>query len=253
MALRILVESFWAIFGNIGQAFRVSILPLVVVNLCAFIMVSNLGTAEVSLGDLASLDITSLTLLLGLGLIAVCIFVMAWVAVAWHRLVLREERSGVLPITNGRSVWPYVGQSVVIWLPTALTAFVGLFALTFLVAVTLGPASTDRLGGILNTVSAVVCLYLWLRWGMALVGIAIEKPMGMREAWRATRSLRSTILGVAVLIVAVNRIAEQAITAAGNAPQLVDLFFDASLGWITVMLGISVLTTLYGYCVEGRH
>lgn len=253
MAIRIFVESFWAIFGNIGQAFRVSVLPLAILYLCLAVLVANPGARGLLFGDASAPDLGLLPLIFAIVFVPLSVFVFAWVAVSWHRLLLREERSDVLPVSRGRPILPYVGQSMLIWIPSTMVAFIGLFAIGLLVAFTLGPNATDNLGGIIRLCGAVMFAYLWLRWGMALVGTAVEKPMKMRDAWRATRTIKATVLGVAVLIVLVSLGADVVATAFGTVSQSVDLFVSVALGWITVMLGISVLTTLYGYCVEGRH
>lgn len=253
MALRIVIESLWALIRNIGQAARLSALPFAVVVLCAFAVSAIPGLREFFQGDAAAPQVGALGMVLGFVLLPLSAIVVAWVAVSWHRLVLRQVEPGMLPAESGRNLLPYAGQSLLIWVLTLAVVFAGVFVLGLAVAATFDVAATDRLRGVLFTVGFIAFTYLWLRWGIALVGTALEKPMRMRDAWRATRNSRATVLGVSVFIVVINRLAEGLITAIGNLSLPVDLLISATLIWITALMGISALTTLYGYCVEGRH
>ncbi len=253
VAIRIFIESLWSLIRHAGQALWVSALPfgaVVVFLLAASILPATQGFFQ---GDLSGPDVGLLPTILGMILLPICAVVVGWVAVSWHRMVLRSETPGLLPPAQGRPVWPYAGQSLLIWALTLAVVFAGVFVLGLTVALTFDVAATDRLRGILFTLGLVFFTYLWLRWGLALVGTALDKPMTMREAWRATRNSRGTVLGVSVMIVVINRLAEGLITVLGNVPVSVDVLVSAVLIWVTAMLGISSLTTLYGYCVEGRH
>ncbi len=253
MALRILIESLWALVGNIGQAARVSVFPFAVVVLAAFALSFFPVTRDFFQGNAIGPNVGVLGMILAFVLLPLSAIVVAWVAVSWHRLVLREIEPGLLPAEKGRKLLPYAGQSLLIWLLTLAVVFAGVFIIGLSVAATFDVAATDRLRGVLFSLGFVGFTYLWLRWGIALVGTAVEKPMRMRDAWRATRASRGTVLGVSVFIVVINRIAETLITAFGHIPLPVDVLASAALVWITALMGISALTTLYGYCVEGRH
>jgi len=98
----------------------------------------------------------------------------------------------------------------------------------------------------------VVLGYLSLRWGVALVGTALGNSMSFADAWRATQSLSNVIVGVAVLLLAINVLAEFVHYLIPNALYLIGALLELAVTWLTMMLGISILTTIYGHTVEGR-
>jgi hypothetical protein len=110
----------------------------------------------------------------------------------------------------------------------------------------------DAAAGLFSTLSLGLALYvsyMWLRFGIVLPATAVGRPMGFGEAWRATSPYGNAILGSAVILVLIN-IGISLVGAILPAPLAVLLTVAAN--WVILMVGISILTTLYGVIVERR-
>ena len=261
MAFQIIRHAFAMVFGNLGQALRVSVGPYLLLivafvavfgGLGAFSQLTNLATGQMPPDQMiASGGSIALGVVM---LLIVTIFVAAWVAVSWHRFILLEEYSGILPAVSGRPIWPYVGRSIIYGL------FVGLVALglglvvgvvttvLFAMSPTIGAVGTLILGALLGVVLSLV----WFRIGVALPAVAIGKPITMREALNATAKINGTILGIVVLIVVVSMIAGVATAGLYGIHPALGFAVDVVVQWVTLMVGVSILTTLYGHVIEGR-
>ena len=121
MALHIIRHALRMIFGNFGQALRVSIGPFLILLVCAY-PITTIQIGEIFLtfvpdpfatdiGGRAS-PVNPVVFLYLVFLIFVALFVFGWVAVAWHRFILLEEYHGLLPAAAGRPIWPYVWRSL---------------------------------------------------------------------------------------------------------------------------------------------
>ncbi len=86
-----------------------------------------------------------------------------------------------------------------------------------------------------------------------LPGAALEPGVPVFSGWEATRGATVTILGVVALSVLFAVILEfigaQLFTNPTSIPALV---YDLVKQWIVAMVGVSILTTLYGHYVEQR-
>jgi len=89
-----------------------------------------------------------------------------------------------------------------------------------------------------------------LRWSLVLPGTAVGKPTGVGESWRQTAPLSGTIVGTSVLLMAINLLVGFVALPFGASP--IGTLLSLAGNWFTLMVGLSVLTTLYGHIVEGR-
>jgi hypothetical protein len=243
MGWEIVRHSFSMLFRNLGSALRISLGPIAVAILVSvtFIGVLQVSAAqlvwELSEGTLT--PAVSFTILL---LALVYVFVSAWIAVSWHRFILLEEYPGLLPALSGRPVLPYVGK-------TFLLGFVMILAI--IPAMLIVGLLTNIFGilSILGIGLALYVSYIWLRIGLVLPATAVGHAMGIAEAWRATAPHANAILGTSALLILLNTGAS---IMSGILPATLSLILDIVASWITLMIGTSVLTTLYGVIVERR-
>lgn len=260
MAFQIIRHAFRMIFGNLGQALRVSVGPyilLIIGFLVVFMMMGQSGAfANLTAGggELPQ-NIGGVTLLLLLALIPFTLFVLAWIAVSWHRFILLEEYSGLLPAVADRPIWPYVGRSILYGLLIVLLAIplffvVGLVATPFLASTPQAALSIPAL--LVFIAVAAVLSYVWFRIGIALPSIAVGEPITMAQAWAASRPMSGTIFGVALLLMAINGLAEVVVTPVSNSAPLIGTVLSIAVQWTVLMLGVSILTTLYGHLIEKR-
>jgi hypothetical protein len=91
-------------------------------------------------------------------------------------------------------------------------------------------------------------IWLSLRLGLVMPSAAIDQPMGLRQSWAATAPVSRDLVGLSVI-----GLAGLAVTALLAMPGPLGAILGAVASWITLMVGASVLTTVYGVAVEGRE
>lgn len=260
MAFQIIRHAFAMIFNNFGQALRVSVGPYLIL-LAAVLglgvaLGSNQSFLELAAGNASAADMTRFGDF-AIGVIAILIlalFISGWVAVSWHRFILLEEYTGLLPAVSGRPIWGYIGRTLLYGLLIMLVAFVlSMILALLLVPFAGGPADGPFVVGLFVGFLLVACLsYIWFRVGIALPSVAVGKPIGMREAWRASAKLSGTIFWIVIIIAVVSVIAGIGTQGLYGIHPVLGLAVDVFVQWLTLMVGVSILTTLYGHVIEGR-
>ena len=248
MSWDIIRHSFAMLYRNFGNALRISVGPILIALVASFLILGIFG------GDLDSLpeDIEQGQLPPSLALAVILIlllfvFVSSWIAVAWHRFILLEDYPRLLPPLAGRPVRRYAGRTFLLTLVMVLVMIPPFFVMFLIVGIL-----QDAAAGLFSTLTLGLALYfsyMWLRFGIILPATAVSRPMGLGEAWRATAPYATAILGTSVILVLIN----SAISLVGGAlPQQLAFLLTVAANWITLMIGISILTTLYGVIVERR-
>lgn len=263
MGWNIVRHSFVLLFNNLGNALRVSVGPYLIGLAVVWFAIIAMGvgvqdlvdvmartTAETNLGipsgELAAAILIALVVLM---------FVSSWVAVGWHRYVLLEEYPGLLPGLAGRPVGAYLGRMILLTVVLVLCAIpisivVGLLMSPFLIAGS--SAFAGVFGALVGVAMAAVFSWLWLRLGLILPAIALGKPMTLRMSWSATAPVSGAILVATLIVMAINFAVSLLLgpVFGGGAPGVV---LSLIVDWISIMVGISMLTTIYGHIVEGRE
>lgn len=239
MGFRIFAHALRLVFGNLGDALRISGI--------LFLMASGATLASANLlppnGGPLRATIALLALLFGVAL-------NVWIAVAWHRYVLLDERpQTVVPPINGSRMLAYLGYSALLVLVGVIAGVVILVAFTLLSALNAPQVLT---------VPAAIVVFLAIlamsyRLSIILPASSVEKSLGLRQAWAATTGTTWTMLGIALLtlifffVLAV----PGALLAYAHLTLAAELC-NAVFGWVTLMVGVAVVTTIYGHYVEGR-
>jgi hypothetical protein len=76
--------------------------------------------------------------------------------------------------------------------------------------------------------------------------------MGSMDAWEITSEHSRDILMMSVVIIVLNSVMSMGVATLFGGLPLVAFILRIIVQWTTMMVGISVLTTLYGHIVEGR-
>lgn len=255
MAWQLVRHAFVMIFSNLGQALRVSVFPYALLIAAAVIVFTTSGIPfnmnPEQMGAVAGSGSTSfLTFLLLIALMVFAIFVFGWVAVSWHRFILREEYSGMIPAVTDRPIWPYVGRSMWLGLLVTLIA-IPVFMVVGLVSIPL--AQVSMVFPFLAMFAGFVLIaYLWMRWAIALPSIAIGEEMKGSDAWAETAPHSQTIFFVVLILMAFNIIPPILLESVYQAAPIIGFVIDVVIQWVIIMLSLSILTTLYGHIVEGR-
>lgn len=170
-----------------------------------------------------------------------------WIAVSWHRYVLLEELAdGPVQPFRGDLVLGYFGRSVLI----ALLLVVALFTLAIPAGLLMTALPGAMLPLLLAMVSAV--LYVFLRLGVILPAGTVGRRLTLHNAWQATASESGAIFALSVIAVLAMFFIAIPNIVAGEGMSLLSLLYGLAGGWVINMVGASLLTSLYGICVEGR-
>lgn len=256
MALRLIIHTFRMIFGNLGQALKISVGPYLILILGVFAVAAAISpTIDSTVG------VNPIAGLLGLLIFPLILFVTAWVAVSWHRFILKEEYAGLLPAIKGRPIWPYVGKAILLALVMFVVAIPVFLLFSFMVMPLIGTNVGDPTqfqpnfptwAILVFAVAYVVIGFIALRLAVSLVGTALEKPMSFRDAWTATKPVAGTIFGVTIIIVLINIVPAIILPFLTASIPIIGFVLDIIINWVTMMVGISILTTIYGHVIENR-
>jgi hypothetical protein len=253
MAFSIVRHALAMVFGNFGQAMRLSIGPFLIAAGLIYALAEALEIGAVSLMFLAMDPTNSDPLILVFLLVAllIAVFVTAWVAVAWHRFILLEEYVQLMPQLRDRPIGGYVLTSLGIGVWIVLVSFGAGLVLGIFMALT-GTGDSIVIGFVGGALIGALSSYVWFRLALVLPGLAIGKRMKLSEAFAATRPLDGTIWQVVFILVFINFLAQTAAGAIAPGSVAVQLILNGVVTWFSFMIGLSVLTTLYGHLMEGR-
>lgn len=158
---------------------------------------------------------------------------LASIAVAWHRLVLRQEAI---------ETWFYLRFDSVVWQYTSICFLLNLASLA--------PVGNPKTAALATLTSFVILFFILPRVSLMLPAIALERDLPLTEAWRATRA-NTWRLGLAMmlcvfppllLVGAAIVLAERTL----NIPKL----FVASAACALVALGMTVSVTLLSFAFD---
>lgn len=179
-----------------------------------------------------------------------------WIAVAWHRFILNEEQPGaVMPGFNAAAILSYLWAGVIFAVVLAIVAIPIILVSALLVAPLIASPSAGAalLGGL------ILFLLLWLpitymsyRISPILPSAALQARLPLKEAWYATGTSGSAFVTLALASV----LAVWALNLPGIVLAQVSGFLGFvwafAVQWAVLLVGISVLTTIYGHYVEKR-
>ncbi|MBI2719428.1 MAG: hypothetical protein HYX36_11820 [Rhizobiales bacterium] len=243
---------------NLGFAFHVSwpwMLALVPLNVVEGLYFVPLGTGDgVHLaGDAPG------TFLLAIFLIAaVNIVGFASIAVSWHRYILLDEVAhGWQRLRLDAVVWRYVGNMILIAAILTLASIPPVLVLVLIAAVT---SPYLMMLGIYVLIVPMVAMFY--RLGVKLPGIALDRhDYGIGQAWADTRDNFRQLVGLALLYLAVGLAVGFAFwilqgilgRLAGSLGTAVSVVLQVGVNWVMTILGVTMLTSLYGFFVEKRE
>jgi hypothetical protein len=248
--LQIFVHSVRQVTGNLNAAIRVSgILYLVQFGLSYWLGRGIPREQDQVHGMMMSGEFPWI-LSIATGLIT--LLTSVWIAVGWHRYVLRVEEPGILPVFLGDRLLGYFGKSLLIGL---ILVPIGL-VLGFIGALLLSPLATGGNETLFVILMAII-VYLPLgvigmRLSTILPGVALEAGQPIGAGWVATKGQTGNIVAVVLLglvMVAVVDLPAQLVFEPGSSLVLIWRFLA---GWLLTMVSVSILTTLYGHYIEKR-
>ena len=255
-AWRLICRAFADIFRNFSAALRISlpwyllicILPLVWSHFMR-------GHPEITYAG-------RLPFLIALGAL-LFVFLPSVLAIGWHRFVLREEGPrAVLTFDSDWPIWRFVLNYLIAVIGWVVLFLVGVGIWDAITEFLFGPNHPDGFVSLLGAVfGASVAWYGLLRVGLKLPAVAVyDQHTSFLASWKETRSIRLALVVVAIAMGAlqflptglfVHLLGEKANEGMGRFG-LLGFLPHAIHFWLCLMLGISMLTTLYAEQVEGR-
>ncbi len=292
MAFLVLRHAIFSILSNFGTAVKVSLVPLVLLIILVEVAERYFNTyCTVILFDYNFFRATHASCYaennqsIDLIVTTVSLFTPAWIAIAWHRFVLLKEPVGLLPGVFPRAIAQYIPRALLIAVILFIFKdFMGLGLLEALRWVLFKEYLVFRFTwmaeyssymqdsiGLVATILVLVLVtlpltYVWLRIALIFPSIAIERRISTISAVSTTAKHRRTILGVAAMALAlafftillveyvpgrIRDIIDPQYRFSNLYWPIVNLVYYA-LRWFFFMVGVSILTTLYGHVIEGR-
>ncbi len=249
---QIFVHSVRMVFGNLKQAFQISLVPALVglMVVIALGVVFGISFEDISTEPNGLPDAATPASIFGflLSVFACILAIMIWIVVSWHRFVLLEEYpSGFLPDFKTDRVLAYLGRLLMLIVLGLVIMIPAIFVIALL-------SSAAAIVGILAWLALVVGLtILFYRVSPILPDAAVGGTLRLSEAWRATAGSEGAII-VLVIVSFLFQILIQVVTSL--------LLFIPIIGFLIVILAsmlivplvnVSILTTLYGVFIEKRQ
>ncbi|WP_425097768.1 hypothetical protein [Tropicibacter sp. S64] len=236
----IFLHSVQLVLRNFDMAMRITLVLYLVqaaYHVVAFMAAPRGGDVSIFAPSDPAYD--GLLLLLGLGTIISSL----WMAVAWHRYVLLEEQPvGWLPRWQGSRILGYLGRSILIGLLIGLSLAVTVGVLVFVPFLRVLVLPGMVLAG----------SYFFFRLGVMLPAGTVDQKLTLAESWSATRDKDGAIVVLALIMAVGSFLLQVPSLVSGNPHSPLTLVYNLVTGWFATMIGISILTTLYGHYVQGR-
>lgn len=241
------------VFGNFGQAARLTFLPTFLPMAVLLMLFLNWGVsftgdpfADPGTASDVNPGVIFLTVLAG---VVVSVIAYCWAAVGWHRYVLLEEVGhGVTPQWHGAFILSYIGRSFLIGIIAVGIGLAGLLAIGIVVSI----LPFQAVAFLLMIGFSMGLTWVITRIGLILPAAALGQSMRVGESWTATAPVSTDLLVPVVIISIVMTLLNQLVTILFGATALV-MVPMALLYWVQILLNLSLMTTLYGTQVEGRH
>lgn len=253
---QIFAQSVLRVFNNLGAALRISAVPYIIIAVVfAVLLLPIMGLIMNRAAMTAAVQSGSFPWINFIIAVLVALIGTLWIAVAWHRYILLDESPGMVPPFRADRIFSYFLRAlliVIILIPIAivLSLVAGLILAGF---VRPGASSTVILLGsiIFGLLVYLPVFVIGMRLSAALPGAAIGAPKGIGDAWRATAGQLGALVVLAIILTVVSFVSDYISTLLAGT-SVVLLIWSIVFGWISAMVGASILTTLYGHYVEKR-
>ncbi len=180
------------------------------------------------------------------------------VAVSWHRYVLLDEVPvGMQKLRVDATVWRYLGNLILI----GLLALMSMLPMLVLFGVLASISATLGIG-VFMAYTLIVVTPIIYRLSIKLPAVALgRRDFKMGDAWHLSRGNWWQIVGVALIVSVITWVVGFVMTLAASVligvlgPVFgfgISTFVQAIINWIFAVMGITLLTSFYGFFVEKR-
>jgi hypothetical protein len=252
---------------NIAFAFHVSwpwILVLLPLSIASnlYIVLNNLRPEPNVQPDMA---VFFKFLMVSAPLLIASVVAYASIAVNWHRYILKDEMAeGWQRLRVDDLTWRYIGNFILILL-LMIACGVGVGVLLMLAGYIVGAILGQTLAMVI-LVPVMITLYFYAivatyRLSVKLPAVALGRTdFSMRDAWKATAGNDWRILGLLALFIVcmviiglVMALGGLIFNSLGAVGISISIAIQVLVNWLATILGVTLLTSLYGYFVEERN
>lgn len=246
---QLFLHSLKQVFGNMGAALQISGL-LYLAQVVALVVFGRqaMMTGMMGPGDRGPDAVVPMIIV-----VVVTLVTSLWIVVAWHRYILRVEQAGMVPAFHGSRILAYLGYSLLIGVILIVPAAVlgGLSGMIFQAGMSGGMMPGIGLSLVAMLIVIVPILVISLRLSPLLPAAALGERLGVGAAWAATSGATLDFLALAVIAALGAFVLDLAGLLFAGSMVLV-MAWAVITGWIKMMVGASILTTVYGHYVEKR-
>ena len=257
-ARTLLLHALRMLVHDVPTTFR-TVLPALVLILGSAIL-AQIAVPQMVTGELLTPDAVETlapeTALITLGLLVAALLGYVLLAILWHRHVLLDDavrdtaRHPGAGIVMGY-IWKALGVALVqmlIGIPLGLAVSTVANALGGQGSAVAGPVLFSLLG----IAFGVVLIWFALRVSVVLPAAALGHNLRIAESWASTAPLTRDLLGLAVMLAALNAQLSIVASILAGAVPMFGLPIEAVSYVLETLVIVSVLTTLYGHLVENR-
>lgn len=247
---QIFLHSVRQVFGNLDAALRVS----------GLLYLIQVAAQVVFIGTIMSMPDADRRAMMAAGefpyfgfliFFLVALVTGLWIAVGWHRYVLTEEQPALLPPFHADRMLGYLGKGILVGLILIIPIVIMGLLMAFLGS---GMMMRGQMFGlmILTLILYIPVGIIAMRLSTMLPGVSLRAGVPVMSGWAATTGETMTFL---VLVIASGVLL--------SIPQIIGTWlfgfagigrfvWDTLVNWPILMIGISILTTLYGHYIEKR-
>lgn len=262
MGLSIFKHSAIQVTGNLKNALRISAVlwgaSTIPILLLSSGMPTEFSSTSTDTPESFGLGFPLAILLLLVVFALFSIVALPWIAVAWHRYVLKNElalSALLIPKTPVDAVAGYFWKGIILSF-VLLLVLIPMVILAGVLGIGFLSSGSDIGAVVLISLVGAIGTYFMLRYALILPARAVNSPITVRDSWQYTSKVGTALWLTAFLLVLVNTglsVLSEILVPGDMAMGGIPLILTIIINWITMMIGVSILTTLYGYCVENRE
>lgn len=244
---QLFMHSVRQVTGNLEDALKISAVPYAIQAVVSLLLMGGAASmgGNPANGAMAGFGLGALVALV------VAVVTGLWIAVAWHRFVLLGERAqGFIPAWQGDRMLAYFLRSLAYGLIAVVLAVIW----GAIVGIALGWVAMGSIVVFMILIAVLVQLpvvALAFRLSSTLPASALGTERDFMAGWKATEGHTADIIVLAAFAVGANLVLGLIGYALGSL-WILALAWQIVVGWLVMMVGVSILTTLYGHYVEGR-
>lgn len=249
--VQIFSHSVRQLTNNLSAAFRISGVLYLVQVVVAALFGRAMMSGGMGMGEMGGMGGGG-----GLGVLVVLVVALVtgvWIAVGWHRYVLLGESpaSYIPPMMSDRMTAYFLRSLLIVLIVVVAGAVLGM--VVGYLAMTVMMAGAPIIGFLIIAILVQLPLiFVGFRLATSLPGAALGTEQGFLAGWNATQADWQPILQLSLIMAlalwVINLVGYYVFGGFGVGAQI----WQIITGWPVMMVGLSVLTTLYGHYIENR-